>query len=106
MRPHWSRHRVDSSQAEIIAALEKAGYEVFRQLPVDLLVRKRSNGSLALLECKTRTGKRVPKAKLDKRQVAQQEFCERTGTPYVTTAEEALQALRKVCPTDGRIEGT
>lgn len=93
MRPHWSRHRVDFSQAEIIAALEKAGYEVYRQLPVDLLVRKRSNGRLALLECKTATGKRNPTAKWRRDQETQNEFCRRTNTPRVTTAEEALRAL-------------
>ena len=96
MRPHWSRHRVDASQAGIIEALESAGYEVYRQLPCDLLVRKKSTGKLSLLEAKTPTGKRSPKARLDKRQAAQAEFCERTGTPYVTSAIEALRALGEV----------
>ena len=46
-KPQYARHRVDLSQAAIIEALEKAGWEVFRHLPVDLLCRRRRDGKLA-----------------------------------------------------------
>jgi hypothetical protein len=95
-RPQYARHRVDLSQAEIIEALEKAGWEVFRHLPVDLLCRRRRDGKLALIEAKTRRAKKSNQVLLDKRQRTQAEFCERTGTPYVTTAEEALRALGEI----------
>ena len=95
-RPQYARHRVDLSQAAIIEALEKAGWEVFRHLPVDLLCRRRRDGKLALIEAKTRRAKKSNQVLLDKRQRAQAEFCERTGTPYVTTAEEALRALGEI----------
>jgi hypothetical protein len=87
---------VDLSQAEIIDALDKAGWEVFRHLPVDLLCRRRRDGKLALIEAKTRRSKKSNQVLLDKRQRTQAEFCKRTGTPYVTTAEEALRALGEI----------
>lgn len=95
-RPQYARHRVDLSQAEIIDALEKAGWEVFRDLPVDLLCRRHRDGKLALIEAKTRRAKKSNQVLLDKRQRTQAEFCARTGTPYVTTAEEALRALGEI----------
>lgn len=87
--------RVDTTQSEIVEALRKAGWNVLvLGYPVDLLCDK--NGEIRLLECKTPTGKRTPKARLDKRQVAQAEFCARTKTPYVTSAIEALRALGEI----------
>lgn len=97
--------KADTTQQPIIDAVRAAGWEVHLiRKPVDLLCIK--GGEVRLLECKTATGKRNPTAKWRKDQQQQNEFILRTGTPRVTTPEEALQALRKVCPTDGRIEGT
>jgi Holliday junction resolvase len=87
--------RVDATQAEIVEAIRKAGWNVVQlKHPVDLLCDK--NGVIKLLECKTPKGKRSPKLKLRKDQQAQAEFCRRTMTPYVTTAEEALRALGEI----------
>lgn len=53
--------RVDANQPEIVAALRKAGASVWViGLPVDLLVGFR--GQTMLMEVKTLTGKRAPKA--------------------------------------------
>lgn len=53
--------RVDANQAEIVAALRKAGASVwFIGLPVDLLVG--FQGKTMLMEVKTLTGKRKPRA--------------------------------------------
>ncbi len=52
--------RVDSTQAEIVDALRKAGASVWIiGLPVDLIVGVA--GATALVECKSLTGKRKPK---------------------------------------------
>jgi hypothetical protein len=54
--------RTDSNQSEIVSALRAAGCDVWIiGLPVDLLVGKA--GRTALMEVKTTTGKRAPKAK-------------------------------------------
>lgn len=95
MSIHRHATRVDTTQAAIVDAVRKAGWNVtVLKWPVDLLCDKHSQ--VRLLECKTPTGKRKPKARLDKRQVAQAEFCARTNTPYVTTPEEALRALGEI----------
>ena len=53
--------RVDANQAEIVEALRAAGASVWCiGLPVDLIVGK--HGVTALMEIKTMTGKRNPKA--------------------------------------------
>lgn len=84
--------RADSTQKDIIEALRKAGWEVHViRKPVDLLCIK--HGRKELLEAKTATGKRNPTAKWRRDQETQNEFCRRTNTPRVTTAEEALRAL-------------
>lgn len=82
----------DISEPEIVKALKKAGWEVYRELPVDLLVWKASKG-FHCLEAKTARGKKSPKAVIDKRQKEQIDFINTTGTPRVTCAEEALLAV-------------
>jgi hypothetical protein len=85
----------DTSESDIITALERAGAEVWPlDYPVDLLVRFRQNWHL--LEVKTPYGKRAPKARTDKRQEAQMNFIATTGTPIVTTPLEALRAVGAV----------
>lgn len=93
-RPQYSRHRVDKSQAAIIEAAQKAGWEVFRDPPCDLFCFK--NGTWKLIESKNPMSKSNGAPRLDPRQVAQAEFCARTNTPYVTTPEEALKALGEI----------
>ena len=92
--------RQDASQAAIVEGLRKAGYRVeIIGRPVDLLVGKLWRESFkggwgidwTLMECKTpqKNGKRRPR----RDQEAQDRFVEETGTPVVTTLEEALRAL-------------
>ena len=79
----------DRSESAVVCAVEAAGWDVYRHLPVDLLCIK--GGRIALLECKTptKTGK-IPKRK---DQQEQNEFCERHNIPRVGTAAQALEAL-------------
>ncbi len=85
------RAKRDSSEGDIIDALERVGAEVWPlDYPVDLLVRFRQRWHL--LEVKTPYGN-AKKARLDKRQQAQINFITTTGTPIVTTPLEALKAV-------------
>jgi hypothetical protein len=91
--PRYNGKR-DKSEADIIEALEKVGAEVWPlDYPVDLLIRFRQKWHL--LEVKTPYGK-AGKARKDKRQEAQINFIETTGTPIVTTPMEALRAVGAV----------
>jgi len=84
----------DDSEAEIVAALEKAGWEVHRDLPVDLLCLKRVGNvvKVRLLECKSPHGK-SGKARKRKDQPEQLAFCERWEIDKPTCAFEALLAV-------------
>lgn len=88
--------RVDSNQADIVAALRAAGASVWIvKLPVDLLVGYQ--GKTVLVECKTLTGKKAPKAA--SYTPLQQSFMAqwRGGTvATVTDVESALRVL-EVC---------
>lgn len=93
MRPRYmSNHRKDKSEPQIWDALEKAGFMVWDIMPCDLLTWRIDKGWKPL-ECKTPYGKEDPKARLDKRQVAQIEFLQATGCPIVLSPEQALRAL-------------
>lgn len=86
----------DAAEPAIVEALEKAGWEVHRELPVDLLALKRTKDGrtqVKLLEAKTPQGKRNPKARVRKEQVEQNEFCERWDVPKPTNPIEALIAV-------------
>jgi hypothetical protein len=97
----------DSAEPAIVKALAKAGWEVHRELPVDLLCLKRvsleqlmrvvsfDEGFLLAvpMEAKTARGKRQPKAVIDKRQAKQNAFCDRWNIPKPTTPMEALLAV-------------
>jgi hypothetical protein len=88
--------RRDSVEPSIVEALEKAGWEVYKELPVDLLLLKRAKDGrtqVKLLEAKTAQGKRDPKARVRKEQVTQNEFCSRWGIPKPTNPIEALIAV-------------
>lgn len=84
----------DAAEPPIVEALEKAGWEVHRELPVDLLCLKRDGDRVRvrLMEVKTARGKRNPKAVLRKEQVKQNAFCERWKIDKPTTPFEALLA--------------
>lgn len=88
-RPRYARER-DISEPDIVKALRKAGFRVWRELPVDLIVFRPDVG-VRLLENKTPT----PTGKRRKRkdQKAQDEFIRLTGTPVALTPEDALKAL-------------
>lgn len=86
--------RRDKAEPAIIQALEQAGAEVWPlDQPVDLLVRFRCHWHL--LEVKTPRGKKGT-ARVDKRQEAQINFLQSTGTPIVKTPIEALRAIGTV----------
>lgn len=92
--PRYAK-KVDSTQAAIVEGLRKMGYDVYPVgQPVDLLVHwmRGSAHMLRTLECKSPTNK-AGAPKLDKRSRQQADFCERTGTPYVVTLEQAVAAL-------------
>lgn len=80
----------DESETEIVQALLRAGFAVWRDLPADLLVWRPDKG-FQVLECKTptKTGRRRRR----KDQKGQDDFVALTSTPVVLTAEEALRAL-------------
>jgi hypothetical protein len=95
--------KVDQTQKEIVEGLRAAGYRVeIIWRPVDLLVgrdlRTFSNifGNYLfewkLLETKTPT--KTGKIRKRKDQEAQDKFCKETGTPRVTSLQEALEALK------------
>lgn len=87
--------RRDTSEGPVVKALKKAGVKVYKRMPCDLLCRldRDPPGVLRALEVKTAQGKRNPSLRLDKRQTEQAEFVAQTGTHYVTSDVEALQAL-------------
>jgi hypothetical protein len=86
--------RVDSTQAEIVAALRGIGATVWIiGLPVDLLVGYA--GKTMLMECKCLTGKRQPKP--TKHTALQKDFMlSWVGGPVATVvdAEGAVNAVR------------
>lgn len=87
--------RVDLAQAEIVEELRRLGYRVeVISRPVDLLVGLiySSGTRWRILEVKTptKTGKRRKR----KDQEEQDRFIAETGTPVVTSLEQALEALR------------
>lgn len=88
--------KADKAQPDIVKAVKAAGWLTWIiGRPVDLLCYKAGKG-FRLMECKTAQGKKNPKAVIDKRQREQIEFIEATGTPRVTTPEEALRFLGEI----------
>lgn len=90
--------RRDASEPSIVDALEKAGWEIWKRLPTDLLCLKRIRGELVvkLVEVKTPKGKKNPKAVIDKRQVEQNEFLARHEIPRTCTPIDALKAVGEI----------
>jgi hypothetical protein len=91
----------DVSEPAIVEALERAGWEVHRELPVDLLCLKRAGNvvKVRLLECKSPQGK-SGKARKRKDQPEQVAFCERWEIEKPTNAQEALLAVGEVIHLD------
>lgn len=88
----------DKSEPAIVDALEKAGWEIWKKLPTDLLALKRIRGELVikLVECKTLQGKKNPKARIRKEQSTQNEFLARHQIPRTCTPIEALKAVGEI----------
>jgi hypothetical protein len=88
----------DAIEPAVIEALENRGYEV-EQLdrPCDLIVRHPSwpGGLFQALEVKTPRGKKGALPAIDMRQMAQFNFCIRTGTPFVKSPMEAIAVLQE-----------
>lgn len=81
----------DQSEALIVEAIEAAGWRVWRELPTDLICFK--DGTWKLLECKV-ANRKDGSYRVRTDQAKQAAFCLETGTPYVTTPEAALLALK------------
>lgn len=98
MRYRGYNAKRDDAEPDVVEALEKAGWEIHREMPVDLLCLKRVAGALVikLVEVKTPKGKKNPKARIDKRQVEQNEFLERHQIPRTCTAVDALKAVGEI----------
>lgn len=85
--------RKDAVQKDIIAALERAGCEVWViDQPIDLLTLYR--GRWMPLECKTPQKNGKPRVRNDQQQ--QVALINRTAIPVVTTPIEALRAIGAV----------
>lgn len=87
--------RKDTTQAAIVEAIRAAGWlvEVIHKGPFDLACWHPSN-IWQPLECKSPRNKKG-EPKIDKRQVKQNEFCNRTFIPRVTTPEQAVEFLNR-----------
>jgi len=93
MKPN-RRTRVDSPQQAIVEALRSAGWAVWIiGWPCDLLCWK--SGKFRTLEVKPPKNK-SGEPKLRKEQQEQAIFCDYTGTPYVTSPEQALIVLGEI----------
>lgn len=82
----------DRNEQEIVNALEAVGWQVFRELPTDLLCYRA--GVWKVLEVKPPANKRN-EPRLDKRQTEQADFCTLTNTPYAVTPAQAIAALSR-----------
>ena len=93
--------KVDSTQAGIVDMLRAFGFTVIViGRPTDLLVRRNSwpLNTWKLLECKVPNRKVKPGYRPRSDQEAQQTFCKEHGVPYVTTPQEALDAVGRLSP--------
>lgn len=97
MSIHRHAAKADANQPSIVEAIEKAGWEAFVvRRPCDLFCWHPHYDIWVPLEVKDPT--KVTKAGVpihDERMDEQHEFLQRTGTPVVTTPEQALLALAR-----------
>lgn len=80
--------RRDDTEPAIVAALEKAGWQVWRKLHVDLLCYHAATDTYRPLECKS-TGK-----PLKPKKGPQKAFIDATGCPIVNTPEMAIESVK------------
>ena len=86
-------HRSDTTRKFIVETLRKFGYFVWDiGRPCDLLIYRPRDKRWFTMECKSPRNKKG-EPKLDKRQVEQGDFCSLTETPYITSAQQALDYL-------------
>jgi hypothetical protein len=96
----------DDSEKDIVKALEKAGWEVCRELEIDLLclkwvsreqmmriVKQSRDGWLAVVPLECKTPQKNGKAKSRKDQEKQDAFCATWNIDKPTTPMEALLAV-------------
>lgn len=82
--------RRDNTEPAIVEALKKAGWHVWRKLPVDLLLWHPQKG-FDTLECKS-VGK-----PLKPKEGPQEAFIALTGCKIVSDPEQAIKAVQKLC---------
>jgi hypothetical protein len=78
--------RRDDTEPDIVDALQKAGWKVWRELPVDLLLWHPVKG-YRTLEAKSEGKPLVPK------KGPQEAFIALTGCPIVNNGEDAIKAV-------------
>ena len=97
MTIHRHDAKSDANQPEIVQAIRKAGWEAhIVRRPCDLFCWHPRHDIWAALEVKDpskvrKDGKPIHDARMEE----QAEFLDRTGTPVVTTPEEAILALAR-----------
>jgi hypothetical protein len=79
----------DLAEPDIVKALKKAGWDVYRDLPVDLLCIKGSKVKLLEVKTPTKTGKRRKR----RDQPEQDAFIAKYEVPVVMTPMDALLAV-------------
>lgn len=79
----------DLAEPDIVDALKKAGWDVYRDLPIDLLCIKGSKVKLLEVKTPTATGKRRKR----KDQPEQDAFIAKYEVPVVMTPIDALLAV-------------
>ena len=91
----WNAKR-DHSEPDIVKDLRAAGYKVYRDLPVDMLVRRPywEPGTFLAMEAKTPQKKGGVRKRKD--QPKQQATLRECGIPLVTNSATALEAVRAV----------
>ena len=92
--------KVDATQKEVVRGLRAVRVKVFIiKKPCDLLLwfwcNRHHDFCWQTLEVKTPHGKRDPKARIDERQIAQNEFLLETQTPIATSFDEAWRQLNQ-----------
>ncbi len=97
MSIHRHAAKADANQPEIVDAIRRAGWEAhIVRRPCDLFCWHPRYDIWAALEVKdpskvTKSGRPIHDERMDD----QAQFLERTGTPVVTTPEEAIIALAR-----------
>ncbi len=86
----------DKSELPIVRALEAAGYQVFRDLPVDLMLRRSYWEPGVFLALENKTPQKRGGIRKRKDQPKQQAVLRECGIPVVTTPAAAVEAARAI----------